>query len=74
MELIIDLTHDVLKYSKIDKKGTLRSGNLFGYRDFTITEYFDRFEVDFLDEDNKCYTYVCEFEFADHGSRLVVTI
>lgn len=73
MELIINLTHDVLEYRKVEKQGTLKDGNLFGYREFSIAEYIDKFEIDFWNEDTSSYwSYECKF--TDHGNRLVVTI
>lgn len=72
MELIINLTHDVLYYEEGALRGSLKNENLFGFQKFGITEMKTHFEIDFYGDDGSIYTYECKF--TDHGKRLVVVI
>lgn len=72
MKLIINLTHDVVKYNKETKSGLLKE-NVFGCESFQISEFSGKFSVAF--EDDVCellWTYPCYF--TDHGGLLHVII
>lgn len=49
MELTINLVHDVVYYNEVTKNGLLKN-ELFGCTKFTITEFSEGVEVEFIFE------------------------